>query len=206
VFRPLETATRKVRVDAIGLAMLIVWVGSLQLMLDLGKDRDWFGSTLVDWLAITAVVFGALFVVWELTEPDPIVDLSLFRLRNFWVGSLAMALAYALFLGNLVLLPLWLQQYMGYTAKLAGVVLAPVGLLGILAAPFVGRYVGKHDPRWMVSGAFLVFALSLWMRSSFSTETHLHTLMLPSLIQGAGNAMFFVPLVAISCHVFQPSG
>lgn len=197
VFRPLETATRMVRVDAIGLGLLIIWVGSLQLMLDLGKDWDWFGSTAIVWLAIIAVVFFALFIVWELTEANPIVDLSLFRLRNFCIGTVALALGYALFLGNLVLLPLWLQQDMGYTATLAGVVLAPVGVLGILAAPFVGWYVGRHDPRWIASGAFVVFALSLWMRSRFTTESDLHALMLPSLIQGAGNAMFFVSLLAI---------
>ncbi len=197
VFRPLETVTRQTPVDAAGLALLVVWVGSLQMMLDLGKYRDWFGSPLIVGLGATSVVFFAIFMVWELTEKNPIIDLSLFRARNFWVGTLAMSFGYGLFLGNLVLLPLWLQQYMGYSATLAGVVLAPVGVLAILLAPLVGWYVGKHDPRWMVSGAFLVLALSMWMRSSFSTDTDLHTLMLPSLIQGAGNAMFFVPLMAI---------
>ena len=197
VFQPLETRTSKGRIDAVGLGMLIVWVGALQLMLDLGKDWDWLESSAIVWLGLTAIVFLALFLVWESTDDHPIVDLSLFRLRNFWIGAVVMALAYAIFLGNLVLLPLWLQQHMGYTATLAGFVLAPVGLLGVLAAPFVGRFVGRHDPRLMVTGSFVVFAGTLWMRSFFSTETDLQTMMVPSFIQGAGNAMFFVPLLAI---------
>lgn len=204
IYEPFETATRRTAIDVTGLVLLVVWVGSLQLMLDLGKDHDWFGSTLIVALALCASACFALFLAWESTDANPIIDLSLFRLRNFWVGTLGFSLAYALFLGNLVLLPLWLLQYMDYSATNAGVVLAPMGFLGVAIMPFVGRYLDRHDPRWMISAAFLIFALSLWMRSHFSTDTDLVSLMLPSLVQGAGSAMFFTPLLAMILSQVPP--
>ena len=97
----------------------------MQVLLDKGKDLDWFNSGQIITLAAVAVVGFALFLVWELTEEHPIVDLTLFKIRNFTVSTVAMLCAYGLFFGNVVLLPLWLQQYMGYTATLAGLVLAP---------------------------------------------------------------------------------
>ncbi|MBO9355721.1 DHA2 family efflux MFS transporter permease subunit [Bordetella petrii] len=196
-FRHEESPTQPAPVDVVGLGLLVVWVGSLQLLLDLGRHHDWFGSGLIVTLALVAAVFLAAFLIWEGTHEHPIIDLSLFRVRNFWVGSLTMSLAYALFLGNLVLLPLWLQQYMGYTATMAGVVLAPVGLLALAVAPIAGRAVASRDPRWLVSVAFVVFAAALWMRSRFNTDSDLQSMMFPSLVQGIGNALFFVPLLAI---------
>lgn len=197
VFQPLETAILRKALDATGLALLIVWVGCLQVTLDLGRHRDWFDSPLVLGLAIASALSFILFLIRELAVDNPVVDLALFRIRNYSIGTLVLSLAYGLFLGNLVLLPLWLLQHLGYTATLAGVVLAPVGVLSIAATPLVGRYVDRFDPRVMVSGSFVVFALSLWLRSRFSTDTDLTALMLPSLVQGAGTAMFFAPILAL---------
>src|SRR6476661_1632987 len=165
-----ETPTRRLPIDGVGLGLLVLWVGALQVMLDKGKDLDWFGSTQIWILAIAASVGFAVFIVWELTERHPVVDLRLFARRNFWTSSLAMSLAYGAFFGNVVLLPLWLQQYMGYTATDAGLVLAPVGLLAILLTPFVGRNVHRVDPRLFATGAFIVLALVLYMRSHFNTS------------------------------------
>jgi DHA2 family multidrug resistance protein len=145
-----------------------------------------------------------VFLIWELTEQHPIVDLSLFRSRNFTVSTIAMLCAYGLFFGNVVLLPLWLQQYMGYTATLAGWVLAPVGFLAIILSPVVGRYVDRVDPRLLVTASFVIFALVLFMRAHFNTDATIGTLMLPTLIQGAGMAAFFIPLVSISLSGLAP--
>jgi DHA2 family multidrug resistance protein len=204
IYRTRETPSRKLPIDAVGLGLLVIWVGALQILLDKGKDLDWFGSTQITILAITAVVGLALFVVWELTDEHPVVDLRLFARRNFWTSSLAMALAYGAFFGNVVLLPLWLQQYMGYTATQAGMVLAPVGVLAILLTPIVGRTVHKVDPRRFVTGAFIVFALVLYMRSRFNTSADLWTLMVPTIIQGAAMAIFFIPLVTLSLSGLAP--
>lgn len=204
IYRTRETPTRKLPIDGVGLGLLVIWVGALQVMLDKGKDLDWFGSTAIWILAISAVVGFALFVVWELTDRHPVVDLRLFARRNFWTSSLAMSLAYGTFFGNVVLLPLWLQQYMGYTATQAGMVLAPVGVLAILLTPFVGRTVNKVDPRLFATGAFLIFAIVLYMRSHFSTDADFRTLMVPTLVQGAAMAVFFIPLVTLSLSGLAP--
>jgi DHA2 family multidrug resistance protein len=198
IYHKRETPTAKVPVDAIGLSLLVIWVGAMQVMLDKGKDLDWFNSPTIVALACVAVVGFAIFLIWELTEEHPIVDLSLFRSRNFTVSTIAMLFAYGLFFGNVVLLPLWLQQYMGYTATLAGWVLAPVGFLAIVLSPVVGRFNDRIDPRILVTISFAIFALVLFMRAHFNTDATIGTLMLPTIIQGAGMAAFFIPLVSIS--------
>jgi DHA2 family multidrug resistance protein len=204
IYRRRESPTARVPVDAVGLGLLMLWVGSMQVMLDKGKDLDWFNSGFIVTLACLAVVGFAVFLIWELTEEHPIVDLSLFRYRNFSVATVAMLFAYGLFFGNVVLLPLWLQQYMGYTATLAGWVLAPVGFLAILLSPVVGRLNDRVDPRIMVTISFTVFALVLFMRAHFNTDATIGTLMLPTVIQGAGMAAFFIPLVSISLSGLSP--
>ncbi|HEX6138620.1 MAG TPA: DHA2 family efflux MFS transporter permease subunit [Casimicrobiaceae bacterium] len=204
IYRARETPTKRLPIDVVGLALVVVWVGALQIMLDKGKELDWFGSWQIVTLAIVASIGFALFLVWELTERHPIVDLRLFARRNFWSSSLAMSLAYGAFFGNVVLLPLWLQQYMGYTATMAGMVLAPVGVLAILLMPIVGRTVHKVDPRIYATTAFVIFALVLYMRSQFNTSADLATLLTPTIIQGAAVAVFFVPLVTLSLSGLAP--
>jgi DHA2 family multidrug resistance protein len=197
LYRNRETPTHKVPIDYVGLGLLIVWVGSLQVLLDKGNELDWFNSTQIVALAITSVVALCFFLVWELTEKHPVVDLSLFKRRNFWSGTLALSVGYGVFFGNVVLLPLWLQQNMGYTATLAGAVLAPVGLLAILLSPFVGKNITRVDPRLFATVAFMVFGLIFWMRSQFTPQADFVTIMIPSLVQGIAMATFFVPLMTL---------
>jgi MFS transporter, DHA2 family, multidrug resistance protein len=204
IYRKRETARRKLPIDTLGLALLVTWVGALQLMLDKGKELDWFASPQIVLLAVVAVVAFAVFLVWELTDAHPVVDLRLFARRNFAFGALALSVAYGLFFGNVVLMPLWLQQWMGYTATAAGMALAPVGLFAILLSPLVGRKVGVWDPRRMASGAFVVFALVLWMRSQFTTQTDLTHILVPTLIQGAAMAFFFIPLTTLTLSGIGP--
>ncbi|HUA89458.1 MAG TPA: DHA2 family efflux MFS transporter permease subunit [Steroidobacteraceae bacterium] len=204
IFHKRETATARVPVDVVGLALLIIWVGALQVMLDKGKDLDWFNSAQIITLLCVSVVAFAAFLIWELTEEHPIVDLSLFKRRNFTVATLALLSAYGLYFGNVVLLPLWLQQYMGYTATLAGLVLAPVGLLAIVLTPFVGRFSDRFDPRVLVTISFSVFALVLFMRAHFNTNATIGTLLVPTIIQGAGMAAFFIPLMSLTLSGLPP--
>ncbi len=204
LYRHRDTPIQKLPIDRVGLALLVLWVGSLQLMLDKGKELDWFASPVISGLALAAVVGLALFVAWELTDAHPVVDLRLFGRRNFGFGVLTTALGYGLFFGNVVLLPLWLQQWMGYTATNAGMVLAPVGLLAILLSPMVGKKVSVWDPRVMASVAYLIFTYVLWLRAGFTTQTDHFHIMLPTLLQGAGMAMFFIPLTTISLSGLDP--
>jgi DHA2 family multidrug resistance protein len=198
IYRHRETPTRKLPIDTVGLSLLVVWVGSLQLMLDKGKELDWFASNQIVVLAVVALVGFAVFVVWELTDAHPVVDLRLFARRNFLFGVASLSIAFGLFFGNVVLLPLWLQQWMGYTAISAGMALAPVGVLAIFLTPLVGRKVAVWDPRKMVAGAFLGFGVVLWMRSQFTVQTDFAHIMVPTLLQGAATAFFFIPLTTIA--------
>ena len=204
IFRKRESTTRKLPIDAIGLALLVIWVGALQIMLDKGKELDWFHSGEVIALAAVAVVGLIAFVIWELTEEHPVVDLTLFKRRNFWAGALALSVGYGVFFGNVVLLPLWLQQFMGYTATEAGKVLAPVGIFALLLSPLVGKNLSKFDPRKFAAFSFVVFALVLWMRSGFNTQAGVGTIMVPTLIQGIAMAFFFIPLVTITLSGIEP--
>ena len=204
IYRSRETATRKLPIDTVGLSLLVLWVGALQLMLDKGKELDWFASGEIITMAVVALVSFAVFVVWELTDAHPVVELRLFKRRNFAAGSLALSIAYGVFFGNVVLLPLWLQQWMGYTSTTAGMALAPVGILAIVLTPLVGKKVGSWDPRWMATGAFMVFATVLWMRSRFTVETDFAHILVPTLIQGAAMAFFFIPLTTITLSGLTP--
>jgi len=204
IYRKRESPTRSVPIDGIGLALLVLWVGCMQLVLDKGQELDWFHSSQIMTLAITAVVGFAFFLAWELTDKHPVVDLSLFRRRNFWSGAVATAVAYGVFFGNVVLLPLWLQRFMGYTATQAGMIMAPVGLLAIIFSPIVGLTVGKIDPRRYATFSFLVFGLVLWMRSNFNTQADFVTIIIPTVIQGIAMAFFFIPLVTITLSGLAP--
>ena len=204
IYRRRETPTARLPIDKVGLGLLIIWVGAMQILLDKGKDLDWFNSSFIVTLAIIAIIGFVVFLVWELTDEHPIVDLSLFRGRNFSVSTVAMLVGYGLYFGTVVLLPLWLQQYMGYTATLAGVVLAPVGVLAILLTPLVGRFLSRTDPRWIVTISFLVFGLVMFMRSDFNTQADIRTLLVPTVIQGAALATFFVPLLTLGFSGLAP--
>jgi len=197
IYSKRDPGPSKPPLDYIGLVLLVVWVGSMQIMIDKGKELDWFHSGQIVILASVAAVGLAFFLAWELTEKHPIVDLRLFARRNFLMGTLALSVAYGLFFGNVVLLPLWLQQYMGYTATWAGLATAPVGILAIILSPWVGKNVAKIDPRKLATVAFLGFGLILWMRSRFNTSADFETILIPTIVQGAAMAFFFIPLQAI---------
>ena len=204
IYRDRDLPTRKVPIDAVGLGLLVLWVGALQLMLDTGKELDWFSSPLIVGLGVTAAVGFVVFLVWELTEAHPVVDLRLFTRRNFAFGVLALSLAYGLFFANAVLMPLWLQQWMGYDATTSGLAVAPIGVLAILLTPLVGRKVGQWDPRWMATGAFLGFAVILAIRSEFTTQTDFAHILVPTVMQGAAMAFFFIPLTTLTLAGLTP--
>ncbi|XXG93703.1 DHA2 family efflux MFS transporter permease subunit [Neisseria sp. Ec49-e6-T10] len=204
IYKDRETPTKKLPIDSIGLALLVIWVSALQIMLDTGKENDWFASTEVIVLGLIALVGFVVFVIWEWAEEHPVIDIKLFKGINFSCGTILISVGYGLFFGNVVLLPLWLQQYMGYTATNAGWALAPVGLLSIVMMPFVGKNISRFDVRWFATISFIVFVLVFWMRSHFNTDADLTTIMVPALIQGVAMAFFFVPLITMGMAGLPP--
>ncbi len=194
----------KPRMDYVGLATLIIGVGALQVVLDLGNDADWFHSTRIVVLSVVAVIALTVFLIWELTDKDPIVDLKLFRHRNFAAGTAAMVLAYAAFFSLSLLIPVWLQRNLGYTAIWAGFATAPIGILPILLTPFIGKYAMRFDLRLVASGAFVVMAFTSFARAGFNTEVDFHTVAMVQLWQGLGVALFFMPVLTILLSDLAP--
>ena len=174
-------------------------------MLDKGNDLDWFGSPLIITLAVVALVALSLFVVWELTEVHPIVDLSLFREVNFTVGTVAISLGYMAFFGSIVIFPLWLQTQMGYTPTWAGFAAAFIGILALVMSPIVGQILSKIDLRAIVSFAFIVFAVVSFWNASFNTDVDFAQLVLPRFVFGLGVPCFFIPLIAMSFSGLPPN-
>ncbi|SIT40079.1 multidrug efflux system protein [Paraburkholderia ribeironis] len=193
-----DNPTRKLPVDLIGLLLLALSFGSLQLFLDQGQDLDWFNATPIRILAICCMLGFVAFVLWELTDKHPIVDLRLFADRNFTAGTIAVTVGFGVYYGALVLVPLWLQTELGYTATWAGIATAPLGIAGIVIAPLVGRYQQRVDPRWFATVALLGWAIASFARMGFNSDVPIETVALNSLLMGSATAFFITPLVSLS--------
>jgi DHA2 family multidrug resistance protein len=204
ILRTAETDTKKVKIDFVGLVLLVVWVGALQIMLDIGRDNDWFSSWKIQALGITSLVGFAFFIIWELTADEPVVDLRVFRYRGFTFAVIAMALIYGTLFSSVVVTPQWLQGYMGYTAQDAGMVLAWQGVFAVVMAPIVGRMSGKVDPRKLVTIGTLWLAMSATLRTFWSTDVGYWTLALPHILNGFGMPLFFVPITVICLSSVEP--
>ena len=199
IYRTRETPTRRVPVDMAGLVLLVVWVAALQIMLDKGKELDWFNSTEIVLLGCVAAAGFVTFLVWELMDnPHPIVDVRLFGVRNFWSATLTLSVGYAVFFGTSVILPLWLQTLMGYTQTWAGLMMMPFGVLAMFLAPLIGRSIQKNDVRLIASGGFILFGIVSVMRAGFALDADAWTIAYPTFLQGAANVMFFLPLTALA--------
>jgi len=205
MLRDRETETRRLPVDGVGIALLVVWVGALQILLDKGNELDWFRSDVIVGLAVVAALGFALFLAWELTEAHPVVDLGLFRFHNFRRGVVTLGLGFSLFFASLILVPLWLQTQMGYTSQWAGFALAPGGIFAVLLSPLAAKLMSRRaDPRVLATFGFAVFATVAFWRSSFATTADFATIALPQLLQGVGIAFFFTPLISINLGGIPP--
>lgn len=190
--------TVKASIDKVGLALLIVWVGSLQIVLDEGRNHDWFASPTVLIMAIIAAIGFVAFLIWELTEKNPIVDLRIFRHRGFSATVLTYAVAFGAFNALIVILPLWLQQNMGYTATWAGYATGLMGILAVLSAPGVGKATEKFDPRLIISAGILGLGLMTAWRMSFNNDVTFLRMAWPTLLMGPFMVMFFVPITGLA--------
>ena len=141
----------KLKIDRGGLILLILWIGALQLMLDLGHERDWFNSPAIVILALTAVIGLVIFTIWELTERHPVVNIQIFRYRSFTISVLALAFGFGAFFGSIVLIPQWLQINLGYTATWAGYLTATMGFGSLAMSSIVAKLATKYDQRALAS-------------------------------------------------------
>ena len=167
-------------------------------------ELDWFNSTTIVVLALIAVAAFVFFMIWELTEEHPIVDLSLFKIRNFAAGTIAITFGYAVLFGNTVLMPMWLQRTMGYTATWSGLVTAPVGFFAILLSPVIGRNISKVDPRLLATVALVVFAICGFWRAAFSPDVAAGDIAATHLLQGIALSTFFISLNTVTLAGLDP--
>jgi MFS transporter, DHA2 family, multidrug resistance protein len=202
--RPFETKTVRVRIDVIGLVLLVVFVGALQLMLDTGREYDWFDSTWIIGLAIVAAIGFAMFMIWELTDDHPIIDLQVFRHRGFVAGVIAVSLGFGAFFAQVVLTPLWLQQVVGYTATNAGYVVAWIGLFAVLMSPLAARLTNTIDVRYTVTAGLLWLFVMTLLRAQWTMDSTYWDLAIPHLLQGVGMPFFFIGLTALALGSVPP--
>jgi DHA2 family multidrug resistance protein len=187
------------KVDTWGIALLAVWVGALQIVVDKGQREDWFRSDFILVLSAISVLALFLFVIVELRiAENPVVDLRAFRNVSFSSGNIVMFIAFFNLLGSIVLLPLYAQLLQGYTATLAGLVLSPGGVATLLTMPLVGRYIGRHNPKYPLFLGVVVCALSTWTMSHFSLAADFNALLWPRIYLGFGMGFLFIPLTTLT--------
>lgn len=192
ILHPFETLVAKLRIDIVGLVLLVIWVGAFQVMLESGREHDWFASTQVVVLAVVAAIGFAAFLIWELTADNPIVDLRVFRHRGFTVGTLAVAVCFGTFFASIVLLPQWLQLNLGYTATWAGYATAFIGVMAVLMSPVAAFLTTKIDTRLIVFFGVLWLGGVSFLRTRWYEGVDFWTIAMPQLLQGFGMPFFFV--------------
>lgn len=200
-----ETPKRRERVDAVGIVLLVLFAGSLQLVLDLGREHDWFGSSLIVSLTAIAVVAFVAFVIWELTDSHPVVDLRVLRHRSLAVGLPVMAASYSALMAMLVLVPLWLQSIVGYTGGAAGQAMAMQGVLAVLCAPAAAAMIQRFDMRLVITGGIGISIATATIRMGWTTDASFWTYATPQLLQGAGLPMFFIGIMTLSMVDVPPA-
>jgi len=199
VFDPPYIRRGNLRIDAWGLGMLAIGMAALQIMLDKGQEKDWFGSDLIRALAVIALVFLGAFVIRELIVKDPIVRFRLLRDRTFATGiTLVTMLGFVLY-GSLVLLPLFLQTLLGWTATIAGIWTSPRGIGTACSMPLVGYLLGKKwDARWMLAVGFTVSGLTFFGYSHMTLQSGTWDIFTYQIVQGIGMSCLFVPLTTLT--------
>lgn len=194
----------KAVLDMVGLALLVIWVGALQIMLDEGRNHDWFNSHEIVALAVISAIGFVAFLIWELTEKNPIIDLRVFRHRGFVAAATTYSVGFGAFFASIVILPLWLQSNMGYTATWAGYATGIMGILAVVCAPLVGKAVEKFDARLIVSLGIIGLGLIMVWRMGFTPEVTFLQMAWPTLLTGVFMVMFFVPVTGLAMASVEP--
>ena len=195
---------QRMRIDFIGLALLALTFGPLQVVLDKGEEDNWFQSHFIVAFASIAAAAFVIGVIWELYQKHPIVNLRLFTNRNFAVSALLMfALGFMLY-ATTVLLPEFVQLLMGYTAELAGTALSPGALLIMAFMPLVGFLIMRVDARWIVAFGFLVLSASLFHMTGIDLQISWWNAMMLRTYQSIALAFLFVPINTVAYVGMKP--
>lgn len=199
-----ETDTQALRVDRVGLMLMLLWIGALQIMLDLGREHDWFNDPMIVALGVIALIGFAVFLAWEVTEPQPIVDLKVFRHRGFTVSVTSLAFTFGTFFASVVIIPQWLQASLGYTATYAGYTTAFNGVAAVIMSPIVAKLSSKVDPRALVCFGILWLGMTALLRVHWNSQADFWSLAFPQMLQGFGMPFFFIPLTTLALASVEP--
>jgi len=188
----------KMKIDYWGLVLLSVGIGCLQIMLDKGQREDWFSSDLITWLCFASIISLIFFVVVEMFAEHPIVDLRILKNLSFSLGNVILFFVFFNLFGSIILLPIYLQSLMGYTATLAGLVLAPGGVASLIAMPIVGRLITRINSKGLVIAGILVTAYSTYLMSMFNRLADFDTVVWPRIVMGVGVGLIIIPLTTLT--------
>ncbi len=200
LLRPVETDRQIQPIDFIGLALLILWVGCLQLVLDLGRNHDWFADPMIVALAITSFVGLLVFIIWELGEDHPIVDLRVLRHRGFSISLTVLSLAFAGYFAGFVIVPQWQQAWLGFPATAAGLSSSFSATGALVTVPLAAYLMSRRDPRLLVSGGILWIAALTLFRTTWTTDADFWALSIPQLVQGLGVPFMMLPLMSLTLN------
>lgn len=186
------------KIDYVGLALLAIGLGSLQVFLDKGQRDDWFGSSFIVIFALVAAVGLVAAFIWEWRSDHPIIELKLLRNRGFFISTCAMFMLGIVLFGTTLLVPQMLQELFGYTAQEAGMVLSPGGIAVILLLPMVGILISKVDARYMIAFGFLVTSIGLFRFSHMTLDISFSDAVWTRVLQACGLAFLFVPISTVA--------
>ncbi len=186
------------KIDYWGLALLVTWVGCLQIVLDNGERKDWFNSNFIVIMSAVSVAAFVFFIFVELTTDKPVVNLRTFKSVSFTAGNIMFFIAFFCFFGSLVLLPLYLQLLMGYTATLAGMALSPGGIASLISMAIMGRLIGRIDARYILAAGIAITCYSFYMMTQFNLYADYQYVLMPRVVQGLGIGCLFVPLTTLT--------
>ena len=186
------------KIDYLGIILLCLGLGCVQIVMDRGQQNDWFNSDLILLLFAISMVSLVIFIFWEIFHDQPVLDLSIFKDLSFATGNVIMFLGFFAFFGSIVLLPLYLQGLMGYNAFLSGIVLGPGGAAALVTMPIVGKLTERIDARMLLGFGLLLSAYAVYHMSGFNLHIDVKTVVRARLIQGFAISFFFVPLFYIT--------
>jgi DHA2 family multidrug resistance protein len=195
---PYLRGTRPGRIDYVGFALLAIWISALQIVLDKGQQEDWLASDFIRTLMVIGVVGAIVFVVWELRVNEPLVNLRVFKDRNFALGTFTMTIMGIVLYGSIAILPLFLQTLLGYPALQSGLTVSPRGFGSIVGTILVAKLIGKIDGRMLIFLGLCIVAATCNRFGQLNLDVASSNVMWPNIFNGFGTSMIFVPLTTIT--------
>lgn len=203
LLRPIETDRQIIPIDYIGLILLVIWVGCLQIILDIGRNHDWFGDPLIVALAVTSAIAFLIFVIWELTDDNPMVDLRVLRNKGLSVSLVVLSICFGAFFSGFVIVPQWQQAWLGYTATQAGYSASFSAIAGLLTAPIVVLLMPRFDPRLLVFAGIVWLSVMGLMRTQWTTDSDFWTLSIPQFVMGLGMTFMMLPIMTMTLNTVE---